>query len=94
MNKTFSLIALAALVAVPTVASAQGVAPVAVVATEGKALYTANGQRLGTVYSVREDGSPQVIVNGKLVTVPAATISIEGGKFTTSLTRQAVMTGR
>lgn len=94
MKKNLALIAFAALVVTPTAAFAQGEVPAAVVATEGKPLFTANGQRLGTVYSLAQDGSPQVIVNGKLVTVPAATISLENGKFTTSLTRQAVLTRR
>lgn len=63
----------------------------AVVAAEGKMLVASNGTRLGVVYRVRPDGSVQVIVEGKLVTVPAATLSNVEGKLTTSLTKSEVL---
>lgn len=57
------------------------------VATEGKMLVAANGARLGAVYRVTNDGSAQVIVDGKMVTVPASTLSVVDGKLTTTLSK-------
>ena len=54
-------------------------------------LTAANGTRLGAVYRVGPDGSAQIIIDGKLVTVPANTISITNGKLTTSLTKSEVL---
>jgi hypothetical protein len=54
----------------------------------GKMLYAANGQRLAAIYRVNAEGNPQVILNGKLVTVPASTLSDVNGKVTTSLTKK------
>ena len=69
-------------------ASAAQAAPVA---EKGKMLVAANGARLGAVYRVGPDGSAQIIIDGKLVTVPANTISIADGKLTTSLTKSEVI---
>jgi len=54
-------------------------------AEEGKMLVAANGTRVGAVYRVTADGSAQLIVDGKMVTVPANTLSIVDGTLTTSL---------
>lgn len=59
-------------------------------ATEGKMLLTANGSRLGAVYRVTDDGSAQVIVDGKMVTIPAHTLSLNDGKLMTSLTKAEI----
>jgi hypothetical protein len=59
----------------------------AAVAERGKMLYSAAGTRLGAVYRVGADGSAQVIVNGKMVTIPANTLSVVDGKLTTSLSK-------
>jgi hypothetical protein len=61
------------------------------VAVKGKMLVAANGARLGTVYRVGPDGSAQLIIDGKMVTVPASTLSITDGKLTTSLTKSEVL---
>jgi hypothetical protein len=66
----------------------EAAAPVAVSA--GKMLYTGNGYRLASVYRVANDGSPQVILDGKLVTIPASTLSDVAGKLTTSLTKKDI----
>jgi hypothetical protein len=42
------------------------------------------------VYRVTGDGSAQLIVDGKLVTVPASTLSVVDGKLTTSLSKSEV----
>ena len=60
-------------------------------AVKGSMLTSANGSRLGTVYRVGADGSAQLIIDGKMVTVPAATLSVTGGKLTTSLTKSQVL---
>jgi hypothetical protein len=54
-------------------------------------LVAANGSRLATVYRVNADGSAQIIIDGKLVTVPATTLSMSGGRLTTSLTKSQVL---
>ncbi len=66
----------------------EAAAPVAVSA--GKMLYTGNGYRLAPVYRVNSDGNAQVILDGKLVTVPSSTLSDVAGKLTTSLTKKDI----
>jgi hypothetical protein len=63
----------------------------AVLASKGQQLVAANGSRLGAVYRVGQDGSVQMIIDGKMVTVPAATLSSADGKLTTSLTKSEVI---
>ena len=60
------------------------------VAAKGKMLYSANGGRLGAIYRVADDGSAQLIIDGKMVTVPASTLSVQDGKLTTSLSKNEV----
>lgn len=71
---------------------ALGCAPAAMAAdaqiAEGKMLYDTSGKRLGAIYRVKEDGSVQLILQGKMVTVPADTISVKDGKVETSLDRK------
>ncbi len=83
MKKLWLVTLMCAVTAVPAVAQA--------VASKGKTLVTADGARIGSVYRVSDDGSAQVIVEGKLVSIPAATLSMTDGKLTTSLTKQEVM---
>jgi hypothetical protein len=71
--------------------SSSDAATAAPVAAKGKMLVAANGARLGTVYRVGADGSAQLIIDGKMVTVPASTLSITDGKLTTSLTKSEVL---
>lgn len=59
-------------------------------ATKGKMLYASAGERLGAVYRVSADGSAQLIMDGKMVTVPASTISVVDGKLTTSMSKSDV----
>jgi len=56
----------------------------------GKMLLAANGARLGAIYRVTDDGSAQLIVDGKMVTIPAATLSVVNGKPTTSLSKSEI----
>lgn len=89
--KRFAPLAMAvALVAIgaPVHVTAQTAAAVSVSA--GMMLYDVAGLRVGKVYRVNASGDPQVILDGRLVTVPAATLSDANGKLTTSLARKAV----
>jgi len=81
------------------VASAAGAAPAisspqqaanAVHAVEGQMLITADGARVARVYHVNADGSVQVILDYRMVTVPVNTLSVKNGELTTSLTRKQV----
>jgi hypothetical protein len=97
MNKFTALIALStvALAAAPAVAAetsqsvraAADAATSAVSVNAGKMLYGSNGQRIAAIYRVSAEGNPQVILNGKLVTVPASSLSDVAGKVTTTLTK-------
>lgn len=58
---------------------------------EGKMVYGANGQRLAPVYRVNSDGSVQLIMEGRLVTVPSTVLSDVNGKLTSSETKGDLM---
>ncbi len=70
-----------------SVRAATDASAAAVAVNAGKMLYSSNGQRVAAIYRVTAEGNPQVILNGKLVTVPASSLSDVGGKVTTSLTK-------
>jgi hypothetical protein len=61
-------------------------AAAAVSVSEGQTIVAANGTRLGRISRLDDSGSPQLIFQGRLVTVPLATLSAgEGGRLNTSL---------
>ncbi len=64
------------------------------VAVTGKPIYAAGGKRIGVVYRVLADGAAQVIINGKMVTIPASTISVNNGKVETNLDRATTTASR
>jgi len=85
--------ALALSVAVPAIPALAQDAPAAAASlagARGKMLVTVDGARLAPVNRVTSDG-PQIILDGRLVTVPANTVSLAGGKLTTSLTKGQVI---
>lgn len=99
--KKFALIATAAVMtAVPTAVFAgetsqsvqapaeEVAAPVEV--NRGVMLYGAGGKRIANVYRVDADGNPQVIMSGRLITIPASTLTEADGKVMTSLTKREV----
>lgn len=90
MKRSSVLVSLCALVTLSGTAYTVSAAD-APVATKGSMLLAANGARLAPVYRVSADGSPQIILDGKLVTVPASTLSLADGKLTTSLTKNEVL---
>ena len=61
------------------------------VAAKGKMLVAADGARLGTVYRVDSDGAVQMIIGGKMVTVPASTLSSVDGRLVTSLSKNEIL---
>jgi hypothetical protein len=84
VKKLQLVVLMAALVTLPAIAQEK-------VAEKGKMLVAADGARLGAVYRVSDDGSAQVIIDGKMVSIPAATLSATDGKLTTSLTKHEVL---
>ena len=83
MRKSWVALVTVAVMSLPAIAQEA-------VAQEGKMLVGANGTRLGAVYRVTDDGSAQLIVDGKMVTVPASTLSVVDGKLTTTLSKSEV----
>lgn len=73
---------------VDTVAAASTGEPVA---QAGKAIYSADGRRLGSIYKVMADGSAQLFLDSRLYTVPADTISSDDRKIVTSLSKKAII---
>jgi hypothetical protein len=102
MNK-FAIIAIAAALIAPSSAFAEttevtqagvvsAAAPVKI--TSGKMLYSTSGYRIAPIYRVNADGHPQVIVDGRLVTVPSTSISAVNGKITTTLTKKEIVSAK
>ena len=90
MNRSW-FIALVLGFAVVTAAVQAQSSPGAVVSSKGQMLVAANGARLGPVYRVGADGSAQIFIDGKLVTIPVATLSTANGRLTTSLSKSEVL---
>jgi len=85
MRKLFFLCAL-----VITFAQFSAVAHAVDNAQAGMPLWSQEGRSLGYVYGVTKDGAVKLIIEGKMVTVPASTLSIHGNVVTTSLTKSEV----
>jgi hypothetical protein len=68
--------------------SAPAAAPLA---KKGEMLVASNGARLGAVYRVGPDGAAQIILDGKMISVPASTLSATNGKLQTSLSKSEVL---
>lgn len=97
MKKFATFVALATIGSIPAGAFAETTqvreateeaAGAAVALNAGKMLYAADGYRIAPIYRVTAEGNPQVILNGRLVTVPANSISEVSGKVTTSLSKK------
>lgn len=72
-------------------AVADGQSAAAVAATAGKMLYGPDGQRIGAIYRANSNGDALLILNSRLVTIPAATLSLANGKLATSLTKSEIV---
>ncbi|MBB5686731.1 hypothetical protein [Sphingobium boeckii] len=84
-----------ALVAIaPHAAVAQAAPAASATEFKGKMLYGPAGERLAAVYRVGQDGSAQIIINGKMVSVPASSLAAADGKLSTSLTKRELLTAR
>jgi hypothetical protein len=59
---------------------------------KGKMLFGPSGERLAAVYKIGADGSAQIILNGKMVVVPASSLSAADGKLSTSLSKRDLST--
>ena len=70
-----------------TVRAATDAAAAPVSVSAGRMIYGSNGQRIAAAYRVTADGTVQVILNGKLVNIPASTLSEADGKVSTTLTK-------
>ncbi len=92
MNRIFVAAALSlALAAAPAIAGDAPAMPVtSVVPTKGKMLLASDGARLAPVYRASDSG-PQIILDGRMVTVPANTIALVDGKLTTTLSKPQVI---
>jgi hypothetical protein len=90
VKKSWLVLVMCAFV-LPAAAQAPGDGTSASVAEKGKMLVAANGARLGAIYRVGPDGAAQIIIDGKMVAVPANTLSSVDGKLTTSLTKSQVL---
>lgn len=69
-------------------AAAVGATNVAV--TAGKMLYGADGHRIASIYRVAANGDAQIILDGRLLNIPASTLSTASGKVATSLTKTEI----
>lgn len=58
----------------------------------GKLLYDADGKKLAPIYKLDSNGVPQILLDGKIITVPMSTLTEVDGKFTTKLTKRELMT--
>ena len=74
-----------------TLVTLTAVAQEGAVAAKGKQLIASNGARLGQVFRVDADGSIQMIIGGKLVSIPASTLSSVDGRLTTSLSKSEIL---
>ena len=91
MKKSWVLALMCVFATVPAVAPSANAAQTTVVAQKGKMLHSSDGGRLAPVYSVTDNGSAKIIIYGKVVTVPASTLSMVNGKLKTSLTKNQVI---
>lgn len=58
----------------------------------GKMLYGADGKKLAAIYKLDASGAPQVLLEGKLFTIPASSLTEVDGHVTTSLTKKDIFT--
>lgn len=104
MIRTFSFLLLAAVTSLSIVSAtafaaestpaSTAVAAAPQTISVGKMVFAANNQRLGAVYRVNGEAI-QLIVDGKMMSLPASTVSTaDGGKYVTSLTKAEVLRAR
>ena len=84
MKKSVLVVLLSAFAALPAVA--QSAAP-----AKREMVYDATGRRLAPVDRITSDGSVEIIIDDKEVTIPASTLTVADGKVTTSLSKPQVI---
>ena len=64
------------------------------IVTPGKMLYSGKTGKdaLAPIYRVAADGSPQVLLEGRIITIPADTLTSADGKVATTLSKREIMT--
>jgi hypothetical protein len=93
VKKSWIVVLACALVTVTAAAQdlSAGSEAASTLAAKGKMVQTSNGARLGVVYRVGSDGSAQMILKGRVVAIPASTLSSVDGRLTTSLSKSEVL---
>jgi hypothetical protein len=89
--KKLIVISMLSVFAMSPMVRAQTPVEAAAVVTKGAMLFSADGSRLGAVHRVTNDGSAQIIIDTRMVTVPVATISTKEGKLITNLKKAQVI---
>ncbi len=56
----------------------------------GMPLKSQDGHTLGMIYKVTSEGAVQLIIDGRMVTLPSSTLSVDRGSATTSLKKSEV----
>jgi hypothetical protein len=90
VNRILAAALTIAFVATPVLAADAPAGAPAVTAIRGKMLMASDGARLAPIYRVSNDGA-QIILDGRMVTVPTNTIAADNGKVSTSLTKAQVI---
>lgn len=91
MKKASFVALIGAFVMAPALTLPQAAMAEPTVAEQGKMLYTSAGARLVPVYRVTANGSAQIIFEGKMVTIPVATLSDNAGRLVTSLSKNEIL---
>jgi hypothetical protein len=84
-----ALLPVTALVGATTAVAAESALAKALV---GKLLYDIDGKKLAPIYKIDANGAPQILLDGKAVTVPMSSLTEVDGKFTTKMSKRDLMT--
>jgi hypothetical protein len=98
VTKTLSVVLFSLILAAPALsqtAAATTTAPTAAApaaaAKVGEMLIDANGGRLGRVDRVNDDGSAEILIDDRVATIPATTLSMVNGRLMTSMKKSQVL---
>ncbi len=94
MKKFLPFLILSLGLAAPVMAQPAPAAATAASVEVGKPLVDADGKRIGAVYRVGDDGAAQVIIDGKIYSVPVATITVADDKLVTSMKKKDLLSKR
>lgn len=89
MTKLLSIALASVLVATPVFA--ETLTTPEPVKAQGKLLFDAAGSRLGVVDRVEADGSADILLDGRVIKIPAGTLTFASGKLSTSLKKAEVV---